>query len=298
MRLACIDIGSNTTRLLVADVEGGRLRQVAHERVFTPLARAVATGRPLADELIAEVARVVAAQERRARERGAASVRILGTAAIRRAPNGDALVVAASELADLRVEVLSPAQESELAFLGATAAPEGGCRTGETVGVIDVGGGSTELVAGRPGEPPSWCGSPGLGSADVAARWLTGDPPSSVEVDGAREGVRGAFAALGAPAVDRALAVGGGATSLGRVAGVELGQDPLCAALAELLSGPAAQVASRLRLDARRVALLPASIVLLEAGSAAFGAPLLAVRGGVREGALLQAAARESGAPP
>lgn len=294
MRGACIDIGSNTTRLLVADVEGGKLREVDHERVFTPLARAVATGRPLAHDLIADVAQVVASQERRARERGAESVRVLGTAAIRRAPNGYALAAAVAEGAGRPVEVLSPREESELAFLGATAAPEGGCRTGETVGVIDVGGGSTELIAGCPGESPSWYGSPGLGSADVAARWFAGDPPSGAEVDAAREGVRAAFAALGAPSVDRALAVGGGATSLVRVAGAELGPGSLRAGLAELLAGPAAQVASRMGLDARRVALLPAAIVLLEAGSTAFGATLLAVRGGVREGALLQAEPHES----
>jgi len=293
VRGACIDIGSNTTRLLVADVTGGGLEEVASERVFTPLAAAAAGGGAVPLELLEEVAAVVARQADRARAGGATRIRVLGTAAIRRASNGGHLADEVAGRAGLPVEVLAPEQEARLAFLGATAAPGARCREGERVGVIDVGGGSTELTAGMPGDAPGWCASPGLGSADVTARFLGGDPPPAREIAAARAAVDALFASVRPPAVVRALAVGGSATSLGRLAGTELDARALQAALDALVGGPADAVARRHALDPRRVALLPAAILLLAAGARAFGVPLVAVRGGVREGALLEAYARE-----
>ncbi len=291
MRRACIDIGSNTTRLLVADVAGGRLVEVAQERVFTLLGRVVAEGEPLPDALVAEVAATVAQQARRARAHGAGEVQVLGTAAVRRAGNAAELVAAVRVVAGEEVEILSPARESCLAFLGATAAlgPEA---PPEAVGVVDVGGGSTDLAVGRCGGDPVWTASPPLGSADVTVRWLAGDPPGSAALAAARAGIEEAFAGLAPPPAACALAVGGSATSLGRVAGVELGPAELVAALAAITAAPADVVSGRHDLDPRRAALLPAGILLLEAAARAFGVPLRAVRGGVREGALLEAADR------
>src|SRR3954451_15633464 len=93
MRRACVDIGSNTTRLLVADVEGGALKEVRAERAFTRLG----PGRRLSDGRCREVAALVAAQVRRARDDGAESVRIVGTAAVRDSPSGPELVAAVRE---------------------------------------------------------------------------------------------------------------------------------------------------------------------------------------------------------
>src|SRR3954452_5073647 len=87
VRRACVDIGTNTTRLLVADVEGGALTEVRAERAFTKLA----PGQALTDGKLRQVAELVAAQVRRAQQDGATSIRVLGTAAIRGAPNGGEL---------------------------------------------------------------------------------------------------------------------------------------------------------------------------------------------------------------
>src|SRR3954470_17026379 len=116
VRRACVDIGSKTTRLLVADVEDGELTEVRAERAFTKLA----PGQALSHRKCREVAELVAGQVARARTDGATSIRVLGTAAIRGAPDGPRLCSAISAACGIDVEVLSGEQEAELAFLGAT----------------------------------------------------------------------------------------------------------------------------------------------------------------------------------
>src|SRR4051794_27818799 len=117
VRRACVDIGSNTTRLLVADVERGALTEVRAERAFTKLA----PGQQLTDGKCRAVATLVAGQVGRAKADGAASIRVIGTAAIRGAPNGEQLCAAVAEACGIEVEVLSAEQEAQFAFLGATA---------------------------------------------------------------------------------------------------------------------------------------------------------------------------------
>src|SRR3954465_13228626 len=103
VRRACVDIGSNTTRLLVADVVDGALTEVRAERAFTKLA----PGQPLSNGKCRQVAELVAGQVARAGAQGATSVRIVGAAAIRGAPNGDELCVAVASACGIAVEVLS-----------------------------------------------------------------------------------------------------------------------------------------------------------------------------------------------
>src|SRR4051794_33388960 len=103
MICACIDIGSNTTRLLVAEVEGGIVHELLQQRVFTRLGARGGFG----EEKIAEVAAAVAAQVRVAREAGAERLRAVGTHAVRQAPNRDALLEAVERAAGVAVEVLS-----------------------------------------------------------------------------------------------------------------------------------------------------------------------------------------------
>ena len=103
MRRACIDIGSNTTRLLVADCDGDRLVEVHQERAFTHVRRGLTACREIREEKIAEVATVVAAQLQAALELGATEVRGVATAAVRRAGNRDALVAAVCRSCGLEV---------------------------------------------------------------------------------------------------------------------------------------------------------------------------------------------------
>ncbi len=285
MRRACIDIGSNTTRLLVAECAPGRILEVHQERAFTRIGRELSGGGTIPQAKIDEVVQVVSAQLQSARELGAGQVRGVATAAIRRAANGAELTAAVHRACGLEVQILSGAEEARLAFAGAAqtldhvpAAP---------LGVVDVGGGSSELVVGRAPDQVSWSVSFGLGSGDLADRCLHSDPPSAGELAAARAEIRQVLGGLVVPSPAEAVAVGGSASSLRRLAGPLLDHEALTRSLHLLATEPATEVARRFALDHERVRLLPAGMLILQAAAELFGTALQIGRGGVREGALL-----------
>jgi exopolyphosphatase/guanosine-5'-triphosphate,3'-diphosphate pyrophosphatase len=286
MRCACIDIGSNTTRLLVADREPRGLERIHEQRVFTHIGREVRGAGALSEAKVRQEAAVVAAQVERARELGAVQVRAVATAAIRRASNGAALVDAVREACGLEIEVLSPEHEARLAFVGA-AGSLGHVPRGE-LGVVDVGGGSSELVVGSAPDRVSWYASFVLGSSDLAHACLPSDPPSPAEISAARDHVAAAFDGLAAPHPAEAVAVGGSAASLSRLAGALLDADAFARSLKLLTQRPAQEVAARFGLELDRVRLLPAGLLILQAASERLGSPLTVVNGGLREGVLLE----------
>lgn len=286
-RRACIDIGSNTTRLLVAECGAHGLVEIHHERVFTRIGRALRPDGTIAPEKIAEVVEVVRAQLESARELGASDAIGVATAAIRRAPNGSALAKAIRADTGLEVRILSGEEEARLAFVG--AARTLGHVPGGRLGVVDVGGGSSELVVGTAPDRVSWCTSFGVGSGDLTEGCLRSDPPSQAELAQARTEVTQALAGIDVPHPDEAVAVGGGATSLFRLAGPVLDAAAFSRSLGALASERAAEVARRFGLDAERVRLLPAGLLILQAASELFGVSLQIARGGVREGVLLEA---------
>jgi exopolyphosphatase / guanosine-5'-triphosphate,3'-diphosphate pyrophosphatase len=288
VRRACIDIGSNTTRLLVAECEGPRLLEIHQERSFTKIGRDLRADGTIGSEKIHEVCQVVAAQLHSARELGAAHVHCVATASIRRAHNGELLAEAVSaHCGGLRVEILSGEAEAQLAFIGVAAAldqaPAG------PLGVVDVGGGSCELVVGAAPNTVAWWVSLPIGSGDLAAQ-LHSDPPSSAELSSARTRADELLAGLRPPQAALVVAVGGSATSLRRLAGPTLDSEAFERALRLLAASGARDIARRFALDVERVRLLPAGITLLRAISELFGMPLVVGRGGLREGVLLSAA--------
>jgi exopolyphosphatase / guanosine-5'-triphosphate,3'-diphosphate pyrophosphatase len=286
VRRACIDIGSNTTRLLVADCDGVRLVEVHQERAFTHVRRGLTAGQEIREEKITEVATVVAAQLQAALELGVSNVRCVATAAVRRAGNPDALAAAVRRSSGLEVEVLSAAEEARLAFAG--AARTLGYDPGGPLGVVDAGGGSCELVVGRVPDQVSWFASFEIGSGVIADECLRSDPPTDEDVARARARVREALDGVRPPAAARVVAVGGSATSLRRIAGPVLDDDAFARTLALLAGARAAELARRFALDEDRARLLPAGLLILEAASELFGAPLEVANGGLREGLLLE----------
>jgi exopolyphosphatase/guanosine-5'-triphosphate,3'-diphosphate pyrophosphatase len=291
-RRACIDIGSNTTRLLVATCEPNGVREVHQQRVFTRIGRGLRDDASIPASKVEEVASVVSAQVALARELGVHTAEIHGvaTAAIRRAENGAELLSAIESACGLAVRVLSPEEEARLAFVGA-AGTLGHVPSGP-LGVVDVGGGSSELVVGTAPDSVGWWASFALGSGDLAEDFLRSDPPAAEELSAARAYVAGAVVGIAPPTPVEAVAVGGSAASLSRLAGPRLDAASLERALALLTSRRASEIARRFAIDRDRVRLLPAGLVILEAVSRVFGVGLSIGRGGIREGVLLEAAAR------
>jgi exopolyphosphatase/guanosine-5'-triphosphate,3'-diphosphate pyrophosphatase len=286
---ACIDIGSNTTRLLVAAWDGGHLRELMTQRVYTRLGKVIRKAGSMPSDAIANETEVVATQVRHARELGAREIRIVATAAIRQASNRDDLVHSIAQTTGLEPSVLSDAEEARLAFLGASRSL--GSVPAGTLGVLDVGGGSTELAAGTGEGGVSWFASFRIGSGFLADSYFRSDPPSPHELQAAEQHAKGCFEGLDAPAVERAVAVGGSATALRRVAGGELSHEALERAVRILSTAPAAEVAERFELDAERVRLLPAGVLIIDAVSDAVGWRLKIGGGGLREGCILEMAA-------
>lgn len=285
-RCACIDIGSNTTRLLVAEPAAGRLREVVSERAFTLLGAVGAGPCALGHDKIGEVAAVVARQARVAAELGVASLRVVATAAVREAPDRAALATAIDAACGIELEILDARDEARLAFRGATGMLAQ-CPPG-LLGVVDVGGGSTELVVGTRQEGATWSVSLPLGSSVVTYDESFSDPPTAGELERVRAMLAQRFASVTAPQPAVAYAVGGSATSLQRLMGVALDAQSLTRGLQALVTRPAAEVALRLGLRAERARLLPAGILLLEAASRAMGAPLEFAGGGLREGVVFE----------
>jgi exopolyphosphatase/guanosine-5'-triphosphate,3'-diphosphate pyrophosphatase len=290
-RCACIDIGSNTTRLLVVEDGDPRPRELLAERAFTRLASSCAAHGEIDARKIAEVAAVVARQVRLARELGVGDLRIVATSAVRCAANGAELVAAVHAACGVAPEVISGEDEARLAFAGAIgmlADPPVGA-----LGVVDVGGGSTEVVVGTAQAGVTWSVSLPLGSSVVTDADLPSDPPSLAELERLRGKLAEAFVCVCAPSpLAAAYAVGGSASSLQGLVGSHLSREALSGALQAVVRRPSAEVARALGMHVERARLLPGGLLLLDAAARALDAPLRLAGGGLREGVVLEQLAR------
>jgi len=286
MRRACVDIGTNTTRLLVADRVPGGLRTVAVARAFVPLGAGTLASRPAADTRAALVA-AVTAHLATAREHGARSIRVVGTAALRTDGDADGLCAALREAAGTDVEILPPREEARLAFLGATGTLADPPLHDGDVAVVDVGGGSTEIAVGPVGGAVGWWTSIATGSAVLTNAHVRGDPPAAPELAALTAAAGAAVGAVAPPRPVVAYAVGGSAASLPRIVGPRVTAQAAERAVALLTAAPAERIAAEHGLDVRRVRMLPAGILLLAAVGRALGCDPVVARGGLREGVVL-----------
>jgi exopolyphosphatase / guanosine-5'-triphosphate,3'-diphosphate pyrophosphatase len=213
--VAVIDIGTNTTRLLVAERdEGGAVVELDRRTTITTLGQGVdETGR-LADEAMERVSKAIAGYREVIDELGADRIVAVATSAMRDAENGPAFRERLKEGYGVDARTISGDEEARLTFLGATAG-RGDDR--ETV-VIDIGGGSTEYVAGRPGADPSFHTSTQMGSVRHTERFLHGDPPTEDELRALAADVRKTVPEI---AAEHGIAVAGTATSLAAIDGAE-----------------------------------------------------------------------------
>jgi exopolyphosphatase/guanosine-5'-triphosphate,3'-diphosphate pyrophosphatase len=178
VRVAVIDLGTHSTRLLVADVEGGVLSEIDRRTAVTALGRGVTLTRKICSDAIENVCRAVAEYQARFQELGAERVLVVTTSAVRDAANGEAFIAEVRERFGLSVRLLSGEEEARLTYLGATAErpPEV-----DTL-VFDIGGGSTELVLGS-GTEVGFHTSLQAGTIRHSERHLTSDPPDPHELE-------------------------------------------------------------------------------------------------------------------
>jgi exopolyphosphatase/guanosine-5'-triphosphate,3'-diphosphate pyrophosphatase len=285
MLCAAIDIGSNTTRVLVAEPVDGQLKKVMEQRAYTRIGKSIDDAGEIPESKVADISEVVSTQVRLARELGAETIRAVATAAVREAANGAEVAAAVSDAAGVQVEVLSDEEEGRLSFIGATKTL--GHPVAGRVGVVDVGGGSTEVILGTaPGgaeEVRSWR----VGSGALADELIVSDPPSAAEIRKVRDRIDDIFAGVEIERPAQAVAVGGSATSLRRLVGAVLEYETLERGIRVLCGDPAADVARRFELDPQRVRILPTGVLLLEKVSELLGQPLQIGKGGLREGVIL-----------
>jgi exopolyphosphatase/guanosine-5'-triphosphate,3'-diphosphate pyrophosphatase len=285
MLCAAIDIGSNTTRVLVAEPLDGQLKKVMEQRAYTRISKAVDKDGAILEAKIEEVGELVATQVRLAQELGAETIRAVATAAVREAANGAEVAAAISEACGVEVEILSEEEEGRLAFIGATKAL--GHPAEGTIGVVDVGGGSTEVILGTVDGGVEKVRSWPVGSGVLADELISSDPPSASEIRKIRDRIDDIFDGVEIPHPDQAVAVGGSATSMRRLVGAVLEYETLERGIRVLSADPAAEVAKRFELDPRRVRILTTGVLLLEKVSELLGQPLQIGKGGLREGIIL-----------
>ncbi|HKT83282.1 MAG TPA: hypothetical protein VJQ84_05530 [Solirubrobacterales bacterium] len=282
---AAIDIGSNTTRVLVAEPIDGQLKKVMEQRAYTRINKALDGDGAIRTEKVGEVCDVVATQVRLAKELGAKEIRAVATAAVREASNGEHVAATIGEAAGIPIEILSDEEEGRLSFIGATKTL--GHPVEGRVGVVDVGGGSSEVILGTvPGgadEVRSWR----VGSGVLADELISSDPPSAAEIRKVRDRIDDIFAGVEIEHPTQAVAVGGSATSLRRLVGAVLEYETLERGVRVLCGDPAADVARRFELDPERVRILTTGVLLLEKISELLGQPLQIGKGGLREGVVL-----------
>ncbi len=217
-RIAVADLGTNSTRLLVADLEPGGLLSEVHRRTeVTRLGDGVDATGTLTDDAMERVLVTLDAYRRLAEEFGAARAIAVATSAVRDARNGEELQRRVRERSGFEIRTISGDEEAQLTFLGATASREEAAATL----VIDIGGGSTEYVVGRPGHPPDFHVSTRLGSVRHSERHISSDPPAREDLEALARAARQIVVA-GAPEqvrheVNAGIAVAGTATSLAAI---------------------------------------------------------------------------------
>jgi exopolyphosphatase/guanosine-5'-triphosphate,3'-diphosphate pyrophosphatase len=220
---AVVDIGTNSTRLLIARVVDGRVEELARESKVTRLGQDVDSSGRLADEAVERVFRVLDEYEKLIGEQGAERVIALATSAVRDSENGEEFRASVRDRYGFDLRTISGDEEARLTFLGATAARDDDDDDQSTL-VIDIGGGSTELVTGRSGEDPTFHVSTQAGSVRQTERHLQDDPPEREQTDALRSEVRGivedAVPADVRRSVTHGIAVAGTATQL---ASIDLG---------------------------------------------------------------------------
>jgi exopolyphosphatase / guanosine-5'-triphosphate,3'-diphosphate pyrophosphatase len=218
VRVAVVDLGTNTTRLLVADVLDGRVKELTRRNTVTRLGERVDSGGELIESAMERVFNALAEYRQAIDELGAERTVAVATSAFRDASNAEHFRQELKDRFDIEARIISGDEEAQLTFAGATAERPAG---GDPLLVLDIGGGSTEFVVGRAGEDPSFHVSTQAGSVRQTERHISDDPPPGEQVEALAEDVQAIIEAQ-VPATVRSgvrdgIAVAGTPTSLAAI---------------------------------------------------------------------------------
>lgn len=286
-----VDVGANSVHLLVAVVTGHRVEPLVDESVFLGLGDRVDAAGTFGPAKRGELVAALVRYAETARRLGAERIAFVGTEPMRRAGDAAAAVHEVTLATNVPLYVLDHREEAELTLVGVTL----GRPIDRELAIVDVGGGSSQIVRVGPGHPPASIGLR-LGGARLTAAFIANDPPSVAEVETMRAEARRIVADTPAVSLAELVAVGGTASNLVKVLPAaaldrRLDQRRLQAALGVLGSEPSVQAAERYAINPKRARLLPAGAVILEAILAHFGLDELTVsEAGVREGIVLSLA--------
>ena len=307
MRVASIDMGTNSTRLLVADVADGGVRTVRLESRVTGLGRGVEISGQLSTEAIEAVFAAIGDYLRIAEKLGASETFAFATSAARDASNSEAFIAELRERYALNATVLSGTEEAELTYLGA----RGGCDGGQTM-IIDIGGGSTEIVVGS-GESTTFNTSLQLGVVRHTERHLHTDPPQTNELESLAEDVSEAIdadlathpglaaergiAVAGTPAILAAMDLGLERVDYERIEGHELELETIQKFCSRLAALPISERRNEPGVDPDRAPTIVAGVIILIKAMRAFALQRITVsERDILFGAALRAADRQASA--
>jgi exopolyphosphatase / guanosine-5'-triphosphate,3'-diphosphate pyrophosphatase len=287
MPVGVIDVGSNTVRLHVAQ-DG---EEIHREKAMARLGEAIERTGAIPEEKLVETELLIERFVSDARAHGAERLEVLVTSPGRQAANGSELIARIEAAAGgAPVRLLSAQEEARLAFLGAVSGVRGPSR--RLVAVVDVGGGSSQVAVGTRRDGLAWVRSIDIGSMRLTSRLLDDDPPGDAAVARARQELDRLLEGVVPPAPETALAVGGSARALRSIVGPVLGADELDEVAGILARTPARDITALYGIEPERVRTLAAGAVILGALQERLHVPLRVVRGGVREGAVLELARR------
>lgn len=285
---AAIDIGSYSVHLLVAEISGEELRERHDESAFLGLGRTIdAEGRlGTARDLLRDT---IVGFADHARALGASAITVVGTDPLRRAADSDEAIEELRNLTGIDIVTLSHEEEALLALLGVQ---EGRPVTREQV-LVDVGGGSTEILVAAPERGPIAVGLP-LGATRLTGVHIAHDPPTVEEIERLQAEVASAMELAPHSNTSQLVAVGGTARNLLRI-GPPLANRVLSArriryALDAMTAVPAATIAEHHGVRLSRARVLPAGASILLGALERYRADRLRVAtGGLREGLIFAA---------
>ena len=211
-RVAAIDVGTNSTRLLVAEEQAGGFRSLDRRMTITRLGQGVGERKILAPDALERTLRTIAEYAAMCGEYGVTRLRVTGTSAVRDAHNREEFFAGVRKLTGTEPELLTGEAEARATFLGTLSDLD---ERGPVL-VVDIGGGSTELISGI-GKPESIV-SLDVGCVRMLEKHLHSDPPTPEELEALREDVTGLLVGardmLNVPAGARMIGVAGTVTQL------------------------------------------------------------------------------------